>query len=106
MKGLKKLKFLQKSLPVVALSIVMILILFHGSSEKATADSETSTVGYKYTVCEYNGKVAVFIYGEKTPETILDCRIEGLPKTDAENLRRGIHVNNDTELQYLIEAFD
>lgn len=96
----------QVILSFAAIFISFSILLLQSSAEKISADSETSTVGYKYTICEYEGKVAVFIYGEKTPETILNCRIEGLPKTDAENLRRGINVYNDSELQYLIEAFD
>lgn len=96
----------QVILSFAAIFISFSILLLQGSAEKISADSETSTVGYKYTICEYEGKVAVFVYGEKTPETILNCRIEGLPKTDAENLRRGINVYNDSELQYLIEAFD
>lgn len=96
----------QVILSFAAIFISFSILLLQSSAEKISADSETSTVGYKYTICEYEGKVAVFIYGEKTPETILNCRIEGLPKTDAENLRKGINVYNDSELQYLIEAFD
>lgn len=96
----------QVILSFAAIFISFFILLLQSSAEKISADSETSTVGYKYTICEYEGKVAVFIYGEKTPETILNCRIEGLPKTDAENLQRGINVYNDSELQYLIEAFD
>lgn len=103
---MKKLRIKQVILLLSAILISLSILLLQGSAEKITADSKTSAVGYKYTVCEYEGKVAVFIFGEKTPETILNCRIEGLPKTDAENLRKGINVYNDSELQYLIEAFD
>ena len=100
------MKIKQKTLALTAVFVSLSLLLSFSSAQKISADSETSTVGYKYTVCEYNGKVAVFVYGEDTPQTILNCRIESLPKTDAENLRRGINVYNDSDLQYLIEAFD
>lgn len=100
------MKFLKKSIPITALLTVSVILLFQVSTEKITADSELSTVGYKYTVSEYNGKVAIFVYGENTPETILDCRIDALPESEAENLKTGIHVNNDSELQSLIEAYD
>ncbi len=100
------MKIYRKIMIFMLLPIITTILLFTNSSDKETADSEPSTVGYKYTVCEYNGKVAVFVYGEKQPETVLDCRIESLPESDAENVRKGIHVINDSELQYLIEAFD
>ncbi len=103
---MKNLKISHKLFYFIAVFISAIIMLLAVSSEKITADSELSTVGHKYTVSEYNGKVAIFVYGEKAPETILDCRIESLPESDAENLRKGIHVDNDTELQSLIEAFD
>ena len=100
------MKILQKLLLVTLITTALIILILEFSPINTPADSELTTVGYKYTVGEYNGRVAVFIYGEKTPKTILDCRIAGLPKSDAENLRKGIHVNDDEELQYLIEAFD
>ncbi|MBO5360107.1 MAG: BofC C-terminal domain-containing protein [Clostridia bacterium] len=103
---MKKLKVSHKFFSFIAIFISVIVMLFAIPSKRKTADSELSTVGYKYTVSEYNGKVAVFVYGEQTPETILDCRIDSLPESDAQNLRKGIHINNDTELQSLIEAFD
>lgn len=100
------MKLSLKIFSFVAVLISAIIVIFTTSSKRITADSELTTVGYKYTVSEYNGKVAVFVYGEQTPETILDCRIDSLPESDAQNLRKGIHINNDTELQSLIEAFD
>ncbi len=100
------MKIQRKILLFTVLPIMTSILLLTNSSDIKTADSESSTVGYKYTICEYNGKVAVFVYGEKLPETILDCRVESLPDSDAESIRKGIHVNSDAELQYLIEAFD
>lgn len=100
------MKVSYKLFSFIAVLISAIIVIFATSSKRITADSEISTVGYKYTVSEYNGKVAVFVYGEQTPETILDCRIDSLPESDVQNLRKGIHIINDTELQSLIEAFD
>lgn len=75
-------------------------------SSKNKTDSDTDTVGFMYTICEYNGNVAVFVYGENEPKVILDCKINSLPELDAANIRHGINIRTDDELQYFIEAFD
>ncbi len=83
------------------------LILSNLSACKIKKETDSvSTVGFKYTIREYNGKVAVFDYGKQKPKLILDSKTNSLPEAEAENIRRGIDIRTDAELQYLIEAFD
>lgn len=96
---------MRKIIPIFIISIIITILLFAFSS-KEIADSKSTTVGYKYTIGEYNGKVAIFHYGEESPETILDCRINSLPDAERKSLKSGIHVNTEAELQHLIEAYD
>ena len=97
-------------LPLIALftaACAAILIIgsdFH--TEKNITDREKNTVGYQFTVKEFNGRVAVFDYGTATPVEILDCPLSSLPAEEADRLKAGINVSTQTELQQLIEAYD
>lgn len=90
----------------ILLSCLILSTLSSATKTNNKTDSETFAVGFKYTIREYNGKVAVFDYGQQKPKIILDSLTNSLPEEDAENIRRGINVRTDSELQYLIEAFD
>lgn len=70
------------------------------------ADSNSVTVSYKYTVKDYNGKVAVFSYGSSYPIEILDCPLNSLPADEAARLFEGINITDESQLQTLIEAYD
>ena len=58
----------------------------------------------KWTVKEYNGKIAVFDSNGILTETI-DTYIKTLPKADRELLREGIEVESKKELYDIIEAY-
>ncbi len=94
---------------ILIFTVACAAILIIGSdlqTEKKITDREKLTVGYQFTVKEYNGKVAVFDYGTATPVEILDCPLSSLPADEASKLKAGINVATETELQQLIEAFD
>lgn len=74
--------------------------------ENNEADSNSVTVSYKYTVKDYNGKVAVFSYGSSYPIEILDCPLNSLPADEAARLFEGINITDESQLQALIEAYD
>ena len=83
------------------------VILKSGNGEqKNISDSENTTVGYKYTVKEYNGNVAVFSFGSTYPIEVLECPLKSLPDDEAKKLSAGIDVESEEELQQLIEAYD
>lgn len=75
-------------------------------SEKNISGSENSAVGYRYTVKEFNGNVAVFSFGSTYPIEVLECPLKSLPDDEAQKLTAGIDIETEEELQQLIEAYD
>lgn len=59
-----------------------------------------------YEFKEYRGRVAVFRYHDTIPLEILDVRIDSLPEFDQRELRRGVYVYSEKELQNRIEDYD
>ncbi len=76
------------------------------SPEKNISDSENTAVGYKYTLKEFNGNVAVFSFGSTYPIEVLECPLKSLPDDEAQKLSAGIDIETEEELQQLIEAYD
>ena len=74
--------------------------------EKNISDSENTAVGYKYTIKEFNGNVAVFSFGSTYPIEVLECPLKSLPDDEAQKLSAGIDIETEEELQQLIEAYD
>ena len=79
-------KSMQKN-TIICLVLIILLgcstILFltsDYSNEKNITGSEAITTGYKFTLKEYCGKVAVFNYGADTPLEILNCPLSSLPE--------------------------
>ncbi len=60
----------------------------------------------QYLVKEYNGKVAIFRFGENEPEETLDIDISSLPLPDRTALKEGISMKDSKKLNQLIEDFD
>lgn len=59
----------------------------------------------KYIIRDYQGRVAVFRYGEDEPEEVFEVFTSSLPESECERLSRGITVKSDEELQSLIEDY-
>lgn len=59
----------------------------------------------KYIMRDYNGRIAVFIYGEDKPQEVFDVFTSSLPRGEAERIYKGITVEGDEALQKLIEDF-
>ena len=58
----------------------------------------------KYIMRDYNGRIAVFVYGEDEPQ-VFDVFTSSLPRGEAERVYKGITVEGDEALQKLIEDF-
>lgn len=58
-----------------------------------------------YTVREYEGRLAVFRYGETEPFTTMDVRAAMLPDHDREQFRKGVDLYSEKELKQLMEDF-
>lgn len=87
-------------------SVSTVLMLSDSNEEKNISDSDNSTVGYKYTVKNFNGNVAVFNFGSSYPIEVLECPLKSLPEDEAQRLTVGIDIETEEELQQLIEAYD
>lgn len=59
----------------------------------------------KYIMRDYNGRIAVFVYGEDEPQEVFDVFTSSLPRDEAERVYKGITVEGDEALQKLIEDF-
>lgn len=94
------------TLCLIAGMIYGAMIKADNRNEKNISDSELSAVGYKYTVKEYNGNVAVFSFGNTYPIEVLECPVNSLPDDEAQKLSVGIDIKTEEELQQLIEAYD
>jgi len=60
---------------------------------------------YIYIIREYDGRVAVFARGESTPEVVLERLVHHLPTYDRIQLREGVRVFTQEELQERIEDY-
>ena len=58
-----------------------------------------------YVLRDYNGRIAVFVYGEDEPQEVFDVFTSSLPRGEAERVYKGITVEGDEALQKLIEDF-
>ncbi|MGN0545023.1 MAG: BofC C-terminal domain-containing protein [Acutalibacteraceae bacterium] len=59
----------------------------------------------KYIIRDYQGRVAVFRYGEDEPEEVFEVFTSSLPESECERISKGITVKSDEELQSLIEDY-
>ncbi len=91
---------------IFIISSIMLIISCKTTGDNKKADSDKTTVSFEYTVKEFNGRVAVFEYGEILPFQILDCPISSLPQSEADKIITGIDIANEQQLQNLIEAYD
>lgn len=90
------------ALAIVLLSVTLALNLSGPSSVSATPNGEQA---YLYTVRDYNGKVAVIRRGEETPYEIFDTYTASLPEVDQQELKEGIRIYSDRQLQKAIEDY-
>ena len=59
----------------------------------------------KYIISDYNGKLAVFKEDLALPENIYNIYISSFSEEEQSNLKEGIKINNENELQELLEAY-
>lgn len=70
-------------------------------------DSSNNQSQIVYTVKEYEGKIAVFIGDNESPERILESPyIRDLPQYDRDLLKIGIPAYSEAELNTILEDYD
>ena len=91
------------------LSALLLTVAFTAGSRTSVPEqlSDTSTTTPLYTVGAYNGRVAVFLYGEAQPNQVLEeVFLRSLPAGDQQRLQEGIPVYNEEELWPLLEDLE
>lgn len=92
------------------LSIVIIALTAADYSDKDKAYFSDSVLSGDmrplYIMKEYNGYLAVFNYGSNAPTEVLSVLITDLPEYDQRELRYGLAIYSEQELQQRIEDFD
>lgn len=84
---------------LVAVSIYTIIPSKSSKEDVPKQQQET------YFISDYEGKVALFKNGEKDPVKVYEIYTHLLPENDIELLRKGIAVENETQLQSRLEDF-
>lgn len=88
---------------ILAIILIVLTTAFYFSNRaSATAQPEDS---YLYTVIDYNGKVSVVRRGENTPYEVFDTYTNSLPQADQEELKSGVKIYSNEQLQKAIEDY-
>ena len=96
---------------LVCLAVILVLSNTDIISKPAANNTESETVAAsspsapKYTVGEYDGKLAVFFGESDTPTLIYEVRVDSLPEADAALLKNGITAETDAELRSIVEDY-
>lgn len=85
---------------VLACFALLFLLFLKGPNEKAVKSPE-----YSYIVQEYDGKIGVFKASEKTPFQVINMYTSLLPAYDQTELKSGIFIKDESELQQILEDF-
>lgn len=102
-------------LTCAAIAAVVISVTFFLTVPQAWLGEEPATqskeelpkenVNYEYELKAYDGKLAVYFYGEKQPQRVFEVYIQTLPQWDQEQLETGVPVKNYEELLKRIEDY-
>lgn len=87
---------------MISLAIIMGGIVFSNLGNIATEKSHL----YKYTVREYNGKVAVFSLDDDMPMSVLNISVKDLPIKDRQMLINGIFADDELKLNEILQDYD
>lgn len=91
------------------LSALLLTVAFAaaGTAPDVPPASGSSQALPLYTVGAYNGRVAVFLYGEAQPTQVLEeVFLRSLPVGDRQRLQEGIPVYSEEELWPLLEDLE
>lgn len=87
----------------VLYSVALFAIGMHCGNIKSQPEQIEHTA--RYTVKEYNGKIAVFEFGSDIPKEVLSIDISTLRQYDRLRFLEGITLNSPYELSLLLEDF-
>ena len=90
------------ALAAVLLAVTLVINLTDPASVSASPEDQDS---YLYTILDYEGKVTVLKRGEETPCEIFDTYTSSLPEPDQQELKKGVRIYSDRQLQKAIEDY-
>jgi len=76
-----------------------------GITRNINSETNSSAVVSKYTIGEFNGRIAVYYGDNILPDEIYDTFLESLPVEDIEKLNIGITVYSKEDAQKLVEDY-
>lgn len=89
---------------ILAIILTTLTVAFYFSN-RASATEPSNTDNYKYTIVDYNGKVSVVRRGEDAPYEVYDTYTNSLPEIDQSELKEGVRIYSDAQLQKAIEDY-
>lgn len=104
----KMTMFILTSAAIVSLAVITVFAVNNVPSEEVYAETQvTSAVvtTVRYTLRDYNGKLALFIGDEDIPSEVYDVMTKSFGEEDREMLRRGIIVDTEEEMRGLVEDY-
>lgn len=103
------IKTLLKCITVTFVALILLIIttfISVNSKSVSRAKAElTQTKAAKYTLSEYDGKIALYKQGSAMPVEIYDIYIDSLPQEEREKVKSGISADTDAQIIKLIEAY-
>lgn len=87
--------------------ICTLLIVASSVAEKRNTDptAVTQSVENKFTLADYNGRLAIFEKGSEKPIEVFEIQTSSLPEQDKEKLKTGIYASSYEELLRLTEDY-
>ena len=83
---------------------VLIYSITQTNNVNITAKPQSETK-IQYTLKDYNGQIALFVGDEINPKEIYNTFTTSLPLEDANDIRNGITVYSEEELNELLENY-
>ncbi len=92
---------------LIALAVIIlaatVIFYFVGRTTASANVQEEET--YLYTILDYEGRVSVMRRGEAEPYEIFDTYTASLPEADQKDLKEGVRIYSDAQLQKAIEDY-
>ncbi len=89
----------------LAAVILAATIIFYFANRTPASANVQGEDDYLYTIMDYEGHVSVIRYGEKEPYEIFDTYTNSLPEIDQQQLREGVRIYSDAQLQKAVEDY-
>lgn len=88
-----------------ALLLLVVTLPRPKNTEDLPSSSQGESTQPSYLVKAYQGKVAVFRFGEEVPLEVRDSHVDQFPEADRDLLKQGIPVHSEEELQRILEDY-